>query len=166
MLPEINSPLAMGTCPETKSQPSASTARANGRCCPPVPAPPSAPYRFKLIQTPPDTGVLFILIALPRQKTPGAVSRAALTGVREHSVYPDPLYSNCRTCGMGECGSVGDSFSIEEHEIGIEALSYPSALRKAEFFCRHPAHLVYRFRQRKQFLLTAIMAQHSRKCPP
>src|ERR1700682_6127569 len=49
MLPAITSPLTIGTWPDTYSHPSASTARAKGRCCPPVPLPPSTPYRLILI---------------------------------------------------------------------------------------------------------------------
>src|ERR1035438_1579036 len=49
MLPPTTSPSTMGTWPDTYSQPSASTARAKGRCCPPVPLPPSTPCRLMLI---------------------------------------------------------------------------------------------------------------------
>src|SRR5215217_1890902 len=94
--PSTISPPSIGTCPDTKSQPSAFTARAKGRCWPPVPVPPAAPYLSIVLTLPPWNGVSVVTSVdrASRQEPSSALPRRHLAAAGEDAVDPhgrDPL---------------------------------------------------------------------------
>src|SRR6185312_764535 len=124
MPPSTTSPLTIGTCPETKSHPSAWTARENGRCWPPEPLPPSAPYR--LIVT-----IGSSLLSSPaRNESPGASAGRLPILVRQSAIHPDCLNACGLAHGIGIRSGVAHRCSVEQHQIGaVSLLHAPTALQ-------------------------------------
>src|ERR1700739_3044556 len=138
MFPATSSPFTIGTWPDTYSQPSASTARANGRCCPPVPLPPSTPYRLIVISVPFRHGPSLNPRRLcARQKAPGAGSRRSIRGIRQHSVDPHAHDALCRPHRISKCRLVDDLLGIKENQISTIAFANHPPLCESKPLRRH-----------------------------
>src|SRR5580698_5517923 len=150
MLPGTISPWTIATCPDTYSQPSASTARAKGRCWPPVPLPPSTPYRLMLMKCSLLSSGYKLVFAgfrllnpgcfAARQKAPCAILRSSLRGVGKNAADPDIGDPLGGANGIGECCRVDDCIWIEENQIGVVAVTYQTTLGKSESLRGHARH--------------------------
>ena len=84
----------------------------------------------------------------------------------QFAVDPDGRNAFGRLLWIGEARRVADRGGVEQNEIGPVAFAHEAATSQAEALGRHARHLVDGHREREQFAIARVVAQHAWKCAP